>query len=92
MAMATGNAPAPAPEKPAKRVKLSNKEARELEELPARLAALEREQGELATRLADPAAYQDKSVDLKALGARNMAIDAELTTLLSRWEALEARK
>ncbi len=85
-------APAPAPQKPAKRVKLSNKETRELEELPARLAALEREQGELATRLADPAVYQDKSVDLKALGARNEAIDTELTALLARWEALEARK
>jgi ATP-binding cassette subfamily F protein uup len=75
-----------------KRVKLSFKEVRELEELPGKLEALEKEQAELARRLADPALYQDRTVDLKALGARNDAIEEELTRLLARWEELEAKK
>ena len=76
---------------PRKRAKLGFKEARELDELPGRLAALEREQAELAGRLSDPALYQDRSVDLKALNARREAIEAELTGLLERWEILEAK-
>jgi ATP-binding cassette subfamily F protein uup len=72
-------------------VKLSYKESRELDELPAKLQALEREQEEIAAKLADPATYQDRDVDIKALNARNEAIDAEMVALLERWEALEAR-
>jgi ABC transport system ATP-binding/permease protein len=75
-----------------KRVKLSFKEVRELEELPGRLEALEQEQAELSRRLADPALYQDRTVDLKALNARNETIEADLTRLLARWEELEAKK
>jgi ATP-binding cassette subfamily F protein uup len=75
-----------------RKAKLSYKEARELEELPARLEALEGEQAELARKLADPAVYQDRTVDVKALNTRVEAIDAELTRLLARWEELEARK
>ncbi len=75
-----------------RKVKLAYKESRELEEIPARLEALEREQKEIAGRLADPAIYQDRSVDVKAMNARVEAIDAELTRLLSRWEELEARR
>jgi ATP-binding cassette subfamily F protein uup len=71
--------------------KLSYKESRELDELPAKLQALEREQREIAAKLADPATYQDRAIDIKALNARNEAIDAELVALLERWEALEAR-
>ena len=70
---------------------MSYKEARELEELPQRLQALEREQEELARRLADPAIYQDRSVDVKAMNVRLETSDAELTVLLARWEALEAK-
>jgi len=77
---------------PKKRAKLSFKELKELEDLPARLAALESEQAELAKTLADPALYQDRSADLKALGARHGMIEAELTALLARWEELEAKK
>jgi ATP-binding cassette subfamily F protein uup len=76
----------------ARKSKLSWKEARELEELPARLEALEREQNELARRLADPALYQERGVDLKALSARHAELDDELTRVLARWEALEGRK
>jgi ATP-binding cassette subfamily F protein uup len=75
-----------------RKARLSWKEARELEELPAKLAALEAEQKALAAQLADPALYQDRSLDPRALSARHEAIDAELTALLARWEALEAKK
>jgi ATP-binding cassette subfamily F protein uup len=71
--------------------KLSFKETRELESLPAAIEALEREQRELALRLADPAVYQDRGVDVRLLNARHDEIDAELTALLARWEVLEAR-
>jgi ATP-binding cassette subfamily F protein uup len=76
----------------AKRSKLSFKESRELADLPAKLEALEQEQKDLAARLADPALYKDRSVDVRALNARHDEIDAELTRMLARWEALEAKK
>ncbi len=75
-----------------KKKKLSFKESRELETLPEKLVALETEQKSLAERLADPAIYKDRTVDVKALTGRNEAIDAELTRLLARWEELEAKK
>ena len=76
----------------ARRVKLTFKEARELEELPAKLKALEQEQKDLAARLADPGLYQDRTVDLRALNARHDEIDAELTRMLARWEELETKR
>ncbi|MGZ5048994.1 MAG: ATP-binding cassette domain-containing protein [Usitatibacter sp.] len=75
-----------------RKVKLTYKETRELEEIPARLQSLEQEQEALAAKLADPAIYQDRSLDVKALNARAEAIEADLTRLLARWEELEARK
>jgi ATP-binding cassette subfamily F protein uup len=76
----------------ARAAKLSFKEKRELEELPAKLQALEAEQATLTARLADPALYQDRGVDLKSLNARHDGIEAELTQLLARWEELEAKR
>ncbi len=77
---------------PVKKKKLTFNESRELETLPEKLVALEAEQKALAARLADPGIYKDRGVDVKALTARNEAIDAELTGLLARWEELEAKK
>ena len=77
---------------PRRKTKLSFNEARELEQLPAKIGALEREQAELAARLADPAIYQDRTVDLKALNERHAGIEEELLRLLARWEELEAAK
>src|SRR5712692_3970849 len=74
------------------KAKLGYKEERELAELPARLEALEKEQGEIAGKLADPALYRDRSGEVKPLQTRHAAIEAELTQLLARWEALEAKK
>src|SRR5258705_348585 len=71
--------------------KLGYKEDRELADLPARLEALEREQAEIAGKLADPALYRDRAGEVKELQLRHAAIEAELTQLLARWEELEAK-
>jgi ABC transport system ATP-binding/permease protein len=74
--------------------KLSYKDARELEALPERIAALEAEQRELSARLEDPALYQSESEgvqEVQRCAARLAQIDDELLGLLERWEALEAK-
>jgi ATP-binding cassette subfamily F protein uup len=91
-AQAAAQSPAAARAAPPRKAKLSFNESRELEALPARLDALETEQRALAEKLADPALYQDRSADPKALAARHAAIEAELEALLVRWEALEAKR
>ena len=93
---AKGEEPRPSPRPSPKgegerRRKLTYNESRELEALPAKLEALEREQSEIAARLADPATYQDRTIDVRAMNQRHEAIEAELTTLLARWEELESR-
>jgi len=69
--------------------KLSYKDARELEALPQRIAALEAEQKTLVAKLADPALYQSESQDAPRFSKRLTEIDDELLVLLERWEALE---
>jgi ATP-binding cassette subfamily F protein uup len=101
-AKAARNAPAPAPVKAAvaaapvaapavAKRKLSYKEQRELDELPARLAALEAEQAALNEALAGTALYAGPADKVAAAHARHAAIDDELLVLMERWEALEAR-
>ncbi|HWH40464.1 MAG TPA: ATP-binding cassette domain-containing protein [Usitatibacter sp.] len=77
---------------PRRPAKLSYNENRELDALPARLEALEAEQKALAEKLANPATYSDRSTDVAALNRRSEAIEAELMTLLARWEELEAKR
>ena len=83
---------APGARAPRKRAKLSFNEVRELDGLPAALEALEKEQAELAAKLANPATYAGGGAEAKALNERHEAIEAELTRLLARWEELEAKK
>ncbi len=78
--------------KPAAKAKLSFKDARELETLPDRIAALEAEQVQIAARLADPGLYQRAANDAAKLNERSAAIDAELLELMARWESLEAQQ
>jgi ATP-binding cassette subfamily F protein uup len=80
-----------APAKPTTKSRLSYKEARELEALPAQIEALETEQAQIAERLADPVLYQSNPHEAAALHARSEAIDAALLDALARWEALEAK-
>lgn len=81
-------APASAPVVAQPKRKLSYKEQRELDELPARIAALEGEQAELNKQLADPDIYRKEGGNVAAMHARVEVIDAELMGLLERWEAL----
>jgi ABC transport system ATP-binding/permease protein len=79
-----GVAPAPA----AARTKLGYKEQRELEALPARIEALEAEQRDIDTRLADPAFFVDEPQRAGELAARHAQIEDELMQCLERWEEL----
>ncbi len=75
------------------RGKLSFNESRELEALPARLEALEGEQGHIAAKLADPHTYQDRSIDVRAMNARHDAIEGRAhAPACARWEELETRR
>lgn len=82
------SASAPLPEKA---LKLSWKEQRELEALPDRIAALEKEQAVVQARLNDPATYRDCSLEIPGLSARLQALEAEVETAMLRWEDLESR-
>jgi ATP-binding cassette subfamily F protein uup len=72
--------------------KPSNKEARELEELPKRIEALEREQIDIAAHLADGTLFRNDTKRAKQLQTRNEEIEAEVLTAMARWEELEKRK
>jgi len=73
------------------RSKLSYKEQRELDALPARIDALEAEQKQLEERLASNELYATEPQRAGELQARHAAIDDELLSALERWEALSAR-
>ena len=83
--------PPPAAEPAPARAKLSYRETRELQDLPARIDALEREQKTLGERLADPGVYRSEPQQAAQLHARWAAIEDELMACLERWEALSAR-
>jgi ATP-binding cassette subfamily F protein uup len=74
----------------AKARKLSYKEQRELDALPARIAALETEQASINAQLADGTLYASDNAKALQLAQRNAAIDGELLEALERWEALGA--
>jgi ABC transport system ATP-binding/permease protein len=100
-AKAARNAPAPTPAKAvvpaaaapvaapavAKR-KLSYKEQRELDALPAQIAALEAEQAALNEALAGTALYAGPADKVAAAHARHAVIDDALLALMERWETL----
>ena len=71
--------------------KLGYKEARELEELPKRIEALEREQIDIAAHLADGMIYRSDPKRAKQLQARGEEIEAEISAALERWEMLEKK-
>ena len=73
------------------RSKLSYREIQELALLPDRITAAEREQAEIALRLADAALYRDAPDLAKQLQERAGQLDGELEQLMRRWEELELR-
>jgi len=74
---------------PAKR-KLSWKDARELEALPARIEQLEGDLAAMNARLEDPAFYRQDSAAIVAANAEMAAKQAELDEAYARWQSLEA--
>jgi ATP-binding cassette subfamily F protein uup len=85
------SAPATAlmPAAPVRPRKLSYKEQREREALPARIEALEAERDALQASMTTPAFYQQGAEAIAAAGARLAALEAELAAAYARWEALE---
>ena len=69
--------------------KLSYKEQRELEELPAKIEALEAEQAQLNASLTDPAFYQNNNAEVCQAVERLKEIEEELLGVYGRWEELE---
>jgi len=82
--------PAAAAKPAAARKKLSYKEQRELETLPARIAELEEEQKRISEILAldGGAIYATDASRAAELAERHARIDEELMAALERWEAL----
>jgi ATP-binding cassette subfamily F protein uup len=89
-AMEKPAATSPAAGKPKK---LSNKEQKELAELPAQIEAIEAEQEKLGRKLGDPAFYQKESIaTVSAVKERLDALEAQHAAAFARWEDLESRK
>ncbi len=72
--------------------KLSFKEQRELELLPARIDELETEQAALHVTMSAPSFYQQPKSDIAATSAKLEALERELATVFERWESLEATR
>ncbi len=71
--------------------KLSYRERRELDELPARIEKLEAEQHELAASVADSLFYTRGADVIRTTLAKLEEVQAELVKTLARWDALDSR-
>jgi ATP-binding cassette subfamily F protein uup len=76
----------------AKPKKLSFKEQRELDALPAAIDALESEQRALAAKIANPGFYKESADTIKQSLARVDELQRELAAVYARWGELDARK
>jgi ABC transport system ATP-binding/permease protein len=85
------SAAAPTPQATTPRRKLSYKEQRELEGLPAHIDALEQEQRDIDQALADGTLYATEPGRAQALTVRHSALEEALMEALERWEALSQK-
>lgn len=69
--------------------KLSYKEQRELEQLPALIEKLETQQQELEERISEPSFYQQEAEAIDEVLVQLAAVQADLEQAFERWEALE---
>jgi ATP-binding cassette subfamily F protein uup len=69
--------------------KLSYKDQRELDTLPAKIEAMEAEQAKLQAAISDQGFYQQSSDDIAATLARLEMVSGELEACYVRWEDLE---
>lgn len=72
--------------------RMASWEARELDELPAKIQALESEQAEWVEKLASPELYQTQDGALDTVQAKIEIVENELKKHYARWEALEAKR
>jgi len=72
--------------------KLSYKEQRELDGLPARIGALEAERRGLHARIGGAEFYKESPDAIRDAVARVDAIEADLTSAYARWHDLESRR
>jgi ATP-binding cassette subfamily F protein uup len=87
----TASAP-PAPATPVRKVKMSFNETRELEQLPGKIEALEKEQANLTEALADGSLFV-KSPDAAAgMSTRLEVVASEIEAAMNRWELLENKR
>jgi ATP-binding cassette subfamily F protein uup len=84
------DAPPAAPPRPS-RVRLSYKETRELEQLPADIEALEREQQEITAGMARDGYHAVGAAQIRADRERLSAIERLLEEKFARWEELDAK-
>ena len=73
-------------------LKLSFKEQKELEEIPAKIELLETEQTDINQQVADGELYKNQAEKAKALQARLVEIESLLENALARWEVLDSKK
>jgi len=71
--------------------KLSYREQREFEDLPARIESLEGEQRDLNAAVQDPQFYTKGADAIQASLKRLEAVGSELLTVYARWDELDAR-
>ena len=71
--------------------KLSYRDRRELDELPARIEALEAEQRALGATIADPEFYKQPASAINLTLERADVIGCDLAVLYARWDELETR-
>jgi ATP-binding cassette subfamily F protein uup len=69
--------------------KLSFKDARELEQLPARIEKLETEIAARTQAMHDPAFYKQDAAAIAAAGSAMTVLQAELDAAYARWQALD---
>jgi ATP-binding cassette subfamily F protein uup len=82
----------PAPATPVRKVKMSFNETRELEQLPGKIEALEKEQANLTEALADGSLFV-KSPDAAAgMSTRLEVVASEIEAAMNRWELLENKR
>jgi ABC transport system ATP-binding/permease protein len=84
-------APKPEAPVPARKTKLSFSERRELDDLPAQLAALEAEQAALQTQVASPSFYKEPAETIRTMLARLEALTLEIDRSYRRWDELDSR-
>lgn len=79
--------------KPAKSAvqKLNSKERQELETIPNRIDALEKEQENIGVSLANPDLYKNNPDQIPSYQARIKEIEEDLMALMTRWEELLQR-